>query len=460
MRQSSLRPGTVAASIVGFLLLRAALFAITTAGEYALYRDYAIQARDTSLAELHRARDIEYPPLATLFGVGVLYLSESLPEGTERLTAWRPEDTRGPSPARFEVALGLALFGVDVACLALVYVIARRIYPEDDAAKQLGRLGLYVAATTAIGLILYDRQDLVVGLIALAAMACFVRGWSIAAYGVLAAGVAYKLVPILLLPFFVLAFAAWRTGPADTARYARGVVREALLAGAILAIMPVLMYLTCGGERAFVFLSFHSTRGLQLESSAAWPVMLIAPQTEVGHSFGSHTLRGELSDRVAGWTTPLTLLATVASILIAARGFHRAARAGQINRNGLAVHLIAGSLLAWVGFILCTKVGSPQYLLWLGPLVALLPLRGSDRWCAALLLAAMIVTTLIFPCQYAEVKGQYTGPDLTWSGPTPIGFVLLAAKSILLVAAFVWLSALVWRGRWFVPHSSLPPEAS
>ena len=150
------------------------------------------------MAELHKSRDVEYPPLATLFGVAVLYLAEALPEGAERLTALRPEETRGAGPARDEVALGLVLFAVDVACLAFVYFLARRVYPDDDRAKLLARLALYVAATTAIGLILYDRQDLVVGLVAVMMLAAFVRGWSLAAYAVLAIGVAYKLVPLLL----------------------------------------------------------------------------------------------------------------------------------------------------------------------------------------------------------------------------------------------------------------------
>ena len=96
------------------------------------------------------------------------------------------------------------------------------------------------------------------------------------------------------------------------------------------------------------------------------------------------------------------------------------------------------------------KVGSPQYLLWLAPLVPLLPLRprGADRYWAVLLLAGMVVTTLIFPCLYEEVKGERRGDELLWAGPTAIGLALLAAKSFLLGAAFIWLAVLVWRGRW------------
>jgi hypothetical protein len=446
------RPAAVITFIIGFLVLRAALFAVTTAGEFALYREYAIQARETSLADLHRDRDIEYPPLATLFGVAVLFVADHLPLGVEHLTALRPETTLGVDHARYEVALGLVLFAVDVACLLLVHFIARRIFPDDSPRTHLARLWLYVVGTAALGLIMYDRQDLVVGFVALLALAAFVRGWRLAAYAVLAAGVAYKLVPILLVPFWVVAFATLRAAPATTGRFISALVREALIAGLFLALVPILMYAYCGGDRAFVFLSFHSTRGLQLESTAAWPVLLADHSTVVGHGFGSHTLYGELSDRVARVTTPITMLVAVLSFLLAARGFRRSALSPDgPRRNELAAHLVASSLLVWIGFILCTKVGSPQYPLWIAPLLPLVPLRGAQwRWVITVL-AAFGVTTLIFPCQYVQVRGWIISDEVgraAWTGPTPFGFVLLAAKSLLFAASFVWLAALIWRARW------------
>jgi hypothetical protein len=60
----------------------------------------------------------------------------------------------------------------------------------------------------------------------------------------------------------------------------------------------------------------------------------------------------------------------------------------------------------------------------------------------------MAATTLIFPCQYEQVRGWPIGDELRWTGPTPFGFVLLAAKSLLFAASFVWLGAMVWRARW------------
>jgi hypothetical protein len=441
-----LSPATIALLVLGFLLLRAALFAVTTAGEYALFKRYADTIRASSFSALYRDADVEYPPLGVLLGVPVAYLADALPAGAERLTVWRPNDTQGPASARFEVALGLVLFAVDLACLALVYVIARRLYPHESQRARVARLGVYVAATTAGGLILFDRQDLVVGLFALLALAACLRGWSFAVYAILVAGTAYKLVPVLLLPVFVLAFAAMRSAPSATPRrFLLAMVKEALVAGLVLAAYPLLSYLLWGG-RSFVFLDFHSARGLQLEASPTWLVFLLDPSTKVGYGHVSFTLVGALADRVAVWSTIATPVVMALCVLVVGRGFWRAAGAAEPPaRNALVAHLAAGSLLMWLGFILFTKVGSPQYLLWPAALLPLLRLRGADRWFVVVLLVTMVFTAVIFPGQYKQVGGGDAFDPLPWPGPTPIGFVLLIGKSLSLTVAFVWLTAIVWR---------------
>jgi hypothetical protein len=434
---------------LGFLLFRAALFAVTTAGEYALYRDYGDAARRTSVAELFRTRDVEYPQLAVGLGMAAGALADVLPDWTAGLTAWRPNPTRGPDFARFEVALGLVLFAVDVGCLALVYATARRVYPEETPARRVGRLAVYALATGAIGLILYDRQDLVVGAFALLAVFALARGWPAAGYAALTTGAAYKLVPALLLPVWVFAAAAARAGPgAAPGRFAKAVVREGLLAAAVFAVWPVLAYLFGGGDRAFAYLGFHSARGLQIEAAAAWPVFLLDPAAEVEHSFGGFNANSGLADRVARGCSAAVLLGVAAAVVIAARGFGRVAAGGlAVTPMLLIPHVVASALLVWLAFILANKVCSPQYLLWLGPLVPLLPLRTAREWVwLGLLLVVMGLTTLIFPCFYDDVHGPSVRDDPpAWAGPTPLGLGLLAARSAALAVATVWLAVTLWR---------------
>ncbi len=460
-------PRIVTASLIlGFLLVRAALFAFTTAGEYFLYRDYGEAARQTSLAELYRDRDVEYPHLAVAFGSVAAVVADLLPDWTARLVSLRPNKAEEPyislseyerlATDRYEVALGFVLFAVDVACLILVYLIARRVYPTEDWLTRQGRLVAYALATGAIGLILYDRQDLVVGLFALLALWALERGRPAIGYAILTLGTAYKLVPALLLPVWVFAAAARRAAPdATPGRYLRCVVIEATFAAAIFAAWPVLTYAVGGGDRGFVYLTFHSARGLQLEAQLAWPVVLLDPSAEVQHGFGGYNLTGELADRIARLTRPAMIVAVGIAMLISARGLWRYASASSTPHSALCTphsslipHVVASSLLVWLAFLLTGKVGSPQFMLWLGPLVPLLPLRTwSERVWAVLLLVVMILTTLIFPCRYLP---DIVGPVLSYEpftrrGPNAFGLILLAAKSVTLAAATVWLAVSLWR---------------
>jgi hypothetical protein len=115
------------------------------------------------------------------------------------------------------------------------------------------------------------------------------------------------------------------------------------------------------------------------------------------------------------------------------------------ERNSMVSHVAIGSLLVWVGFILFTKVGSPQYLLWPAVLLPFLPLRGAGLWAVLALLAAGVFTTLVFPCQYKAVAGEGAHDGGTSPGPNLLGLVLLAGKSLSLAVAFLLLVAIVWR---------------
>lgn len=446
-----------AAFVVGFLVFRAALFAFTAAAEYALYKDYGDAARTAGVAELFRTRNVEYPQLAVLFGSLAGAVADALPEWAAHLRDWRPDPSRGHAHEKYEVGLGVVLFAVDVSCLVLVYVIARRVYPDEGPLARLGRLVVYTVLTGAIGLILYDRQDLVVAWFGLLAVFAFLAGPPVIAYALLVVGTAYKLVPVLLLPVFVLAAAAVRAGPgASAGRYFRAVVVEAAVGAAVLALWPAVTYWLGGGDRAFVFLTFHADRGLQLEAPAAWLVLLADPSgTQVGHSFGSYTLRGGLSDRVAKGCSVAMALGVALASLVAARGFWRIASSGSAAVPGLGSHLLASSLLVWLVFILTNKVGSPQYMLWVAPLAPLLPLRAWGGWVwAALLLAVCVLTSLIFPTLYPDVRGPHihADPD-TYAGPTPLCLFLLAAKSVTLAVVTLWLAVRVWRS----PEPDAPP---
>src|SRR5262249_7341763 len=148
-------------------------------------------------------------------------LADALPAGAERIIAARPGAPADVGLARFQVALGLTLGAVDLGLLLLIARLGRELVPDDRTTRTWG-LGLYVAATAALGPILYDRLDLVVGATAVCAVVALAVSRPGVAYAVLTAGAAFKLVPVLLLPVFVPAAAVRRGGPFPAA-----VAREA-----------------------------------------------------------------------------------------------------------------------------------------------------------------------------------------------------------------------------------------
>jgi hypothetical protein len=237
-----------------------------------------------------------------------------------------------------------------------------------------------------------------------------------------------------------------RSGPggATLGRFLRTMAREAAIAALFLAAWPLLTYCFGGGESGFLYLTWHSQRGLQVEAPAAFPVLLIDPACELGEGYGSFNLRGELADRTAKLMALLMPLTALLALGISFRGFLSASR----GYTAIAPHAVASALLIWVAFITFNKVGSPQYLIWVAPLVPLLPLRStSERLWAILLLFAMIATTLIFPCRYKPdlIGDLVSNHPITWSGPTPLGVFLLGVKSVALFAATVWLAILMWQ---------------
>lgn len=456
------RPAALyAALVVGFLLVRAGLWAATTAGEYRLFRDYGDAARTAGVADLYRTREVEYPHLAVMFGAIPCWVADRLPDWAPVLVRWRHHKGQPPytveSPAereagdRYEVALGLVLFGVDVASLALVWLVARRVYPDESSPVRVARLALYVVFTASVGAILYDRQDPVVGLAALLALWALAGGRPRVGYAVLVLGAAYKLVPVLLLPVWVLAAAAARPG-----RFWRHVVVEAMIAGALLAAWPALTYLLGGGERGFQYLTYHSARGLQLEAPVAWPVFLLDPAARVDSGYGSYNVTGALAARGAELAKWLMVLSVPLTVGLSLRGFRRAA--GSVTHAALVPHVVAASLLVWFAFIAANKVGSPQYLHWVMPLVPLLPLHSrAERGWAALVLLAGGLTTLVFPCFYQWTFGERLPTEpATWAGPNVVTLFLLAARSVTIIGSTAWLGWLVWSR----PHVPSPPEGS
>ncbi|HMD59877.1 MAG TPA: hypothetical protein VKG78_00505 [Opitutaceae bacterium] len=208
-----------------------------------------------------------------------------------------------------------------------------------------------------------------------------------------ACGVLVKIVPGALLPAVLLCLLFGAAGP----RY-----RQALaLLGGFLAGLAALNLLAClrWGRGYLESYRYHMARGTQVEST--YSGFLIAAHGlgkpySVDHGFGSFNLVTPYSSSVAAaW--PWLFLAC--SVLVAWRFWSVRGR----GRSGPAA---AGVLvvLFLLAFLLTNRVFSPQYMIWLGPLVAALcGFRVIPAWQGLVFLAATGLTQAIFPHLYGEL---------------------------------------------------------
>jgi hypothetical protein len=178
--------------------------------------------------------------------------------------------------------------------------------------------------------------------------------------------------------------------------------------------------------------TYHSQRGIQLEtlwSNAelllAWPTRL---HVTTAHAYGAFELASSL-------TNPLRLLATVAQ-LVGLAGLY-AVFAWRGRRDAAptqrASALLLASMAAVVIFIIAGKVFSPQYLIWLIPLVVLVPGAAGLRLIKVCLLA-LALTQVLFPYAYHLLVIR-----------SPWGVAALTVRNAALLV-FVWqLARLVVR---------------
>jgi hypothetical protein len=236
--------------------------------------------------------------------------------------------------------------------------------------------------------------------------------------GLLAVGTAAKVYPVVLLPL-ALVHVRRERGSREAA-IALGVFAAALLA----VLLP---FLVAAPDQLLDALRRQAGRDLQVESLGAG-VLLLAHQLgaytpEPAASLRSFSLGGSVADATGSALTVLQGLAVLAVWVVYARG------EGEEPRRLLLACAAAVTAFATFG-----KVLSPQYLLWLIPLVALVAGR-TGLAAAALLAAAVLLTRDLFEIHYGDV--------LTFRPPS----LLVTARDALLVVLYgVLLGGLRLRG--------------
>jgi hypothetical protein len=227
------------------------------------------------------------------------------------------------------------------------------------------------------------------------------------AYASLGFGTAAKFVPALA----VLPLALTR----------RGAVRSCAVFLAVVALFFV-PFAVLGGQGLLQTFTYQAERGLQVESLAASVLIFLRSITSIVFEHGAFEVRGEGVDLASSFSPLLTLL------LLAVTGF---AMWWEFRRcGGLGVEAFPRHAAALIlAFMLGSRVLSPQYMIWLLPLVPLSAGGFVGVIICALFLAACFTTTLVFPIHYGDLLSfRYPGPEL------------LLARNMLLI--ILWVSLL------------------
>jgi uncharacterized membrane protein len=272
-------------------------------------------------------------------------------------------------------------------------------------------LGFVAVSPLLLGPVVLTRFDLWPAVLVVAALAALVAGRDLLGALVLGCAIAAKLYPVVLVP--LLAAWLWR----------RGGRRHALLGLALAAAVPVagyLAFLVAEPEPVLSSIGRQLSRPLQLESLGAAVLVTLhnvaGMPLEWASSHGSQNLTGAAA-AVAAVLLSLLQVAALAWLWV------RFAR-GPAEPERL-VRFAAAAVVVFVAF---GKVLSPQFLIWLVPLVALVDGRRGVR-AMGMLAVALVLTHLWFPRRYWDYV--YTFDGLTAS--------LVLARDLALVALVVLL---------------------
>ncbi len=286
--------------------------------------------------------------------------------------------------------------------------------------RRCSRLSLlfYIVCTALLPNLLYQRLDIVLGCLLVVALMLEARGSLKLASFTLGASIAFKVIPVMLIPCWL----AWST---------RRSLKEALGALGFVALgagVPMGVAYLLWGKAALFFMGAHAERGVQLESiwaSIQIVLMEFGLQGKTYFNAGSYNL-----------STPLEgVFRTASHIALAAAALWSIVIAARLARRGGPFVLALTSTLG--ALILASKVFSPQYFLFFLPTLAwsLDSITPPWRRLAMVLTAGCcVLTTWVYPYHEKEL--------IALSG---VATVPLAARNTLFVLLVVLLQAHAWR---------------
>ncbi|MBA2345776.1 MAG: DUF2029 domain-containing protein [Rubrobacter sp.] len=348
---------------------------------------------------------IEYPPGSFVTFIPPALLSSDATEFASRFAS--------------EMALFL------VASLILVTLCARKgsrlyVWPVPALVFTTGALMLYPVAVT--------RYDAATAFTLAGAAWCAALGgrYRFIGYAALGFGAAAKLIPALAtLPLALI----------QTNRE-RGVIRDAAWGYGVFFAVVAAFFLPAyllGGDDLMRSFAYHANRGLQVESLGASVMAVLNLVEDVRFEYGAFDVVGPGAGILSSLSFPITAFLLLITALFA----YREHRLGRLD--GARFPRYAAALI--LAFMLGSKVLSPQYVIWLLPLVPLAFGGFTSLGVCAVFLGVCWTTTQVYPHHYGDLL----------EGRSP-GVELLLTRNFLLAA--------LWAAMLFLPSQYREKVAS
>jgi hypothetical protein len=334
----------------------------------------------------YRDFSLEYPPLAA----GLFWLAGVLP---------------GVYSGAFSGLMLLALCATAVGAVALARALAL-----DQRRQALA--GVAVAVSPLLmGDLVETRFDMALAAFLVWTVWAAVTDRFVLAWGLLAAAILLKLVPLALIPAFVI----WQRHRAGTRAAVAGAAGGL---AAVIAVMAPFVILSPSGT--WNLAQYHLDRPLQLESTGASYLLGLHALADipitVKSSFGSQGIDGAGPSVISAISTVALAVIVIGVAWTLWVGLRRARPPGDAR---LMVAACAATIAA---LLVCGKVLSPQFLVWLVPLGFVVAGRYGPA-AFGLTVAAMLTTLAYFPHSYWDLVALDSGP---------IG--ILVARNALLIA--------------------------
>ena len=211
---------------------------------------------------------------------------------------------------------------------------------------------------------------------------------------------------------------------------------------AVSVVIALTVVVFGGGSNLFSFATIQGDRSLQLEAPVAtpwvWATVLGLPGSEIRQNYVLATREvagpgAHLAGDVVGLLMPISFAIIV---LLLWRARRLAVRQGRLTSALEQRLILVASFALTAVLIVFNKVGSPQYMLWLAPIVAVGLVVDPRAWrrAAGWLAGACFATTLVFPVLYMPlIDGD------------PFAAGVLLARNVMVVGLFVWSVVVLWR---------------